>query len=313
MHNWIAKIMDRPTVTGAGDHPISVPLELSEFIASCRHLSVGGQFYEGIAPSCARLYFVLHGKWTLTTSGVAAEAFANDAILMGPTSRASGISSSGGSLVVLEISAIGWLKLVSAPAHIAANQLFRSQLIGNWSKQVFVPAMAPQSSEAVALTFDTAGIKHFRASPRETLVRYIASALNAGSFATVDQLAQSAGISSRRLYRCCIDAFGFGPKTLLKRQRLLRGLQNMHAVSSHKIADIVPLDYFDQSHFNRDFKSVMGATPTEYRRHASNFLPPLIVSLEQRSRCGEIPVSSPVASVVWSKRLPPQDRAEALR
>lgn len=77
-------------------------------------------------------------------------------------------------------------------------------------------------------------------------------------------LAAATGLPGRTLHRLCLRAFGFAPKRLLRRQRFLRTLAMVSDHLDQPLSAILGAEYYDQSHFNRDFLAYMGMSPTGY-------------------------------------------------
>lgn len=81
---------------------------------------------------------------------------------------------------------------------------------------------------------------------------------------TVDGFAEATGLSLRTLERLCHSAMGFSPKLLLRRQRFMRMLGQMHLQSPADWPAFLDPFYSDQSHMIRDFHAFLGTTPTRY-------------------------------------------------
>jgi AraC-like DNA-binding protein len=86
----------------------------------------------------------------------------------------------------------------------------------------------------------------------------VARDLRAGR--TVVETARRAGFSERQLYRRCLSAFGYGPKTLARVLRLIRALAL--ARSGLSLVDVgVRAGYSDQAHLSRDVRALTGVSP----------------------------------------------------
>ncbi|MFT3739815.1 MAG: helix-turn-helix transcriptional regulator [Breznakibacter sp.] len=81
----------------------------------------------------------------------------------------------------------------------------------------------------------------------------------------VEELAQSLGYSPRYLNSRFKRYFGMPPKQYIKLVRLNRALKCFHDWGKEKNLSFIAqeIDYHDQSHFIRDFKSICGKTPKE--------------------------------------------------
>jgi AraC-like DNA-binding protein len=92
--------------------------------------------------------------------------------------------------------------------------------------------------------------------------------LKSDGAAPVGALADELGWSRRRLAASFREQLGLPPKPLARLLRFERAVARLRAGAD--LADVA-LDsgYYDQAHFNRDFRRFAGATPTEYRRATS--------------------------------------------
>lgn len=84
--------------------------------------------------------------------------------------------------------------------------------------------------------------------------------------ATVEQMAREACVSFRTLDRLFHNYIGLSPKEYLKIERLKFAIGLMRTRCRQSLTEIA-LDsgYFDQPHFNKDFKKVIGITPAGFR------------------------------------------------
>jgi AraC-like DNA-binding protein len=87
----------------------------------------------------------------------------------------------------------------------------------------------------------------------------------------VDELAAQVGLGERALQRLFSDYVGVSPKWVIRRFRLhdaASRLANEEDVNLTYLAQ--ELGYADQAHFARDFKAIVGRSPSDYRRSASS-------------------------------------------
>jgi AraC-like DNA-binding protein len=98
-----------------------------------------------------------------------------------------------------------------------------------------------------------------------TIVRDI---IHDRSLNKVDEVAEHAHLSKRSLQRLFNHYVGVGPKWVIQRYRLHGALEQL---SEPTVSDCLQLalklGYFDQAHFTRDFKAIVGQSPMEYARH----------------------------------------------
>ena len=88
---------------------------------------------------------------------------------------------------------------------------------------------------------------------------------------TVSTATEKIGYSERHLQRLITEALGMRYKTFTRLTRINLAMQRMEKdpVAFTKLAHA--LGYYDQSHFNHDFKAVCGISPTKYYAHMSDF------------------------------------------
>ena len=83
----------------------------------------------------------------------------------------------------------------------------------------------------------------------------------------VGQLASLMGLSLRPLQRAFRKYVGVTPKWVIQRYRLHEAAEQLATGGQVDLTDLaLRLGYFDQAHFARDFKKVVGRSPGEYAR-----------------------------------------------
>mgnify|MGYP006298277223 FL=1 len=83
---------------------------------------------------------------------------------------------------------------------------------------------------------------------------------------TIDRITSEFGFSYKRLYRLFTDEMGMSPKMYLKILRFNRACYLFDRASEKDIAEIVyKCGYYDQAHFQREFKSIMNESPHSMR------------------------------------------------
>jgi AraC-like DNA-binding protein len=85
----------------------------------------------------------------------------------------------------------------------------------------------------------------------------------------VDQVARTAAMSTRSLQRLFAGYVGLSPKAVLARYRLQDAAASIDAGEVTDLAGLAAeLGWFDQAHFSRDFRSVVGVPPSAYLARA---------------------------------------------
>lgn len=94
----------------------------------------------------------------------------------------------------------------------------------------------------------------------------VAHILDNRAITQVQQLTSSTGLTVRQLQRLFNRYVGVGPKWVIQRYRLHEALDRVAAGVAVDWAELAAdLGYFDQAHFIRDFKSLVGQTPAAYQ------------------------------------------------
>lgn len=91
------------------------------------------------------------------------------------------------------------------------------------------------------------------------------------SLNTLDDLAAQWPIGKRALQRLFNQYVGVGPKWAINRYRMHEALERMEQGQGLEWTRLaLELGYFDQAHFIRDFKALVGCPPAEYWRRYRN-------------------------------------------
>lgn len=87
------------------------------------------------------------------------------------------------------------------------------------------------------------------------------------SLTKVEDVVRRSGLQARTLQRLFDRCVGVGPKWVLRRYRLHEAAERMILPDAPGWLELsLELGYYDQSHFIRDFKAVVGVSPEEYVR-----------------------------------------------
>jgi AraC-like DNA-binding protein len=87
---------------------------------------------------------------------------------------------------------------------------------------------------------------------------------------SVEQLVAQTGWSKRALQRLFHQYVGVGPKWVINRYRIHEAVAQLQAGAPVALTELaMELGYFDQAHFIRDFRKLVGRSPAEYARAES--------------------------------------------
>jgi AraC-like DNA-binding protein len=85
---------------------------------------------------------------------------------------------------------------------------------------------------------------------------------------SVEHLLERTKMNKRSLQRLFCEYVGVGPKWVINRYRLHEALERLSFGAPADWTGLAhELGYFDQSHFIRDFKSIVGRSPADYARN----------------------------------------------
>jgi AraC-like DNA-binding protein len=85
------------------------------------------------------------------------------------------------------------------------------------------------------------------------------------SLVSVEALVTLSGLGKRQLQRLFNEYVGVSPKWVINRYRLHEAMAQLQSGQPIVWAELaLELGYFDQSHFIRDFRRLLGCTPAEY-------------------------------------------------
>lgn len=144
-------------------------------------------------------------------------------------------------------------------------------------EEVFGDAAAELEADVFAHRDDTgqlAVVERFfgpRLPPHDPDVARVADIADAVAIdrdiTTVEQVLERWGIGKRTLQRLFNGYVGIGPKWVINRYRLHEAIERLAEGGDVDWAQLaLELGYFDQAHFIRDFKALVGRPPAEYAR-----------------------------------------------
>lgn len=109
---------------------------------------------------------------------------------------------------------------------------------------------------------EAAAARLAEAGPADPVVGAALAGLDAGE--PVSLIAGRAGLSERQLHRRCLDAFGYGLKTLARIRRMGRAV-SLIAAGAPPADAAFRAGYADQAHLGREVKALTGVPPSAFR------------------------------------------------
>lgn len=191
-------------------------------------------------------------------------------VLFGPTSRATRLTASGGSVVTIGLSALGWAGIVGRSAAalgdrvVAAADVFDGRLVA-----ALTEALDAGCDEPIANRLDAVlGTAPPARCPDEPLVLGLTEIIEGGGVSVAEEAGEQLGVASHVVRRSALRHFGYPPKVLLNRRRFVHALERM-ILSNRGYSEAARHGYFDASHFIRDAKRFLGMTPRRFLALAS--------------------------------------------
>ncbi len=206
--------------------------------------------------------------------------------LSGPTSRVShrDLAGSGWAVGALLLPAAGPAVLAliddwdgaSADRRVAAL-VDRECRIGGAAhpRWTGLRAAVTQAMAADDLPGATAALERFllplRAAlaPDAVLANRMQQVVESSAARRVDELARALAVSSRSLQRLARTYVGLSPSAMIRRRRLQDAADEVRRDPNADLATVaVQHGYADHAHLTREFRDVLGFTPSQYRTHS---------------------------------------------
>jgi AraC-like DNA-binding protein len=147
--------------------------------------------------------------------------------------------------------------IFGVPAHELRNQrvgldaVWPAAMVRQLSDRVGADGASAIERVAMAQLLDT--------GPVPAVIRTVAGLAMANT--PVAMIAEHVGLGERQLHRRCLDAFGYGAKTLTRIMRMREALA--HARAGTPLAETAAtIGYADQAHLARDVRALTGSTLT---------------------------------------------------
>jgi AraC-like DNA-binding protein len=136
--------------------------------------------------------------------------------------------------------------------------------------RLLADVLAEDDDEAAAAVLDRA-LAPLAPEPGEGYLRLqdvLAAMARDRGLVRVDQVAERAATSVRSLQRLFAGYVGVSPKSVLARYRLQDAAAAIDEGADDLAGLAAELGWFDQAHFSRDFRAVVGTTPSAYLQRA---------------------------------------------
>ena len=265
-------------------HPRLKPY-LSTYYFTAMESSGGDEVLDWMTPEWASVRYAYHGA---TRGGIHTEPMAEipRTHFVGPTTLASPFASHSARVASIGFLPLGWCRFMKEPASNWANRVGPAGEIRAHARFMdYWPAIeSARDPAAIAAIFDAMLLDALdragdASCTKEALIAAAHDALINPDITSAGAMADHLGMTSKQLHRFSTRVFGFTPKLLIRRQRFIRTLAAVMHNPASNWAAALDLQYYDQSHFNRDFREFYGMSPEQYRRE-----PHPVISAAARAR-----------------------------
>jgi AraC-like DNA-binding protein len=155
------------------------------------------------------------------------------------------------------------------PARDSVELLGRE--LGGTAERLLADVLTPEDDDDRAAVLDAALLPFAPEPPGAylDLLGVVGAMIEDRELVRVDQVAVLGGLSVRSLQRLFAGYVGVSPKSVLARYRLQDAAAAIDDGAVDDLAGLAAsLGWFDQAHFSRDFRAVVGVTPSAYLQRA---------------------------------------------
>ncbi len=262
------------TTTDAQENSTAVQLVLPS--EPLRHLISGYFIFDSnpptpiadhSVPEWASIRIMYRGKLTITQQD-GQDLVMSQSFFQGPTNRSFRFTLGDCRMLGIGLFPAAIARFWDLNVSLLANNVFPlAEIIGPSGDRFADAVQSLDTSEAIFAFVDT----YFQGlldSTANTQAAQLSLALhrliNDPAITRIEDLADAMNLSQSTVTNMCKRRFGFPPKQLLRRQRFLRTLEALHARPYAEWPEFVDPHYSDQSHMIREFKDVMGLSPSQY-------------------------------------------------
>jgi AraC-like DNA-binding protein len=186
--------------------------------------------------------------------------------LSGPYERAVIAQGTPSRVIALTMTPLGWSRLVGARAAAYAGQATPMRATLGPECDALLPQLRIASDAHALDLLDEFFLARLKTTAADARVAEAHNLLRDPEVQTVEDWSERLRISPRQLERVCDRHFGLAPKRLLRRERLLRTLEEVRRVPPSAWLQAIGDAYADQSHFIREFRWFMYMTPGAWLR-----------------------------------------------
>ncbi|MBB4631278.1 helix-turn-helix domain-containing protein [Sphingosinicella soli] len=241
---------------------------LRRLLSSYYVVEIGpGRITDVMRAELPNVRFVIRGHSDLTwPGGIVRRGY--DASVFGPRSLPLGMVLEGPALVFgAGIMPDGWTRFFGIDSDELADEMLPLEDLAPGARSVLCRMQNGTSDKALVAAADAFFLSLARRRPVRDDAGFgmlVENWLVRGSPGGIDQLIAASDRSARQVERLCRRTYGAPPKLLLRKYRALRSAVGISLDPDARWMDIAGDDFYDQSHFIREFRTFVGMTPTQF-------------------------------------------------
>ena len=243
-----------------------------KFIGSYYDTKMSAEIIDVMRAEITNIRFILNGKVYSDING-SEECFRRgEAILCGPTFSWSNVKFSADAHVFgAAITPMGWSRMFKIEAYKLADRVLPlEEIFPNITPHLLKEIHLATNDKSRVCAADNlfASLIHDVPKGYDGFLDEMSSWLTDPKRRGMNDLLANLNFSHRQIERLCKAYFGSAPKRLHRKFRALHAANRLawHDLTDWK--DIATMDYYDQSHFIREFKQFNGRTPSEFIKGA---------------------------------------------
>ncbi len=244
----------------------SPAVHLQPFLSSYYIFDFPGTVHDVMRAELPNVRFLLNGKATLSWADGAPRP-GPDASIFGARCQPLGLVCKGpGKIFGAGIMPLGWAKFFGFDAHELADQMVPLEDIAGPVATMTLDRMREHPSDIELVAAADAFFNELAGRYRldnDWFGPMVEDWLVDGG-SNIDALIDQVDLSARQVERLCRRYYGAPPKLLLRKYRALRSAVRFSIDPETSWMDAAGNDYYDQSHFIREFKSFIGMTPRQF-------------------------------------------------
>ena len=245
--------------------------DLAPYVGAYYVLEIKDDVADRIRAELPFLRILLAGTSELENDGERVAHTAPSAMLCGPSFRTGHAAVSGGTLIVgAMIKPLGWQALAGVSMADYTNRKVPLSDIRPVDTESICGRLIKVRDDTAALFCELDDVLRdlLRPNPdvNEKFLRLASTWLGNAQTVSVDDLVQRSGLSLRQVDRLCRKYFGASPKRLQRKYRVLQVMTRLAWTGETDWRQVAGDGFYDQSHFIKDFKAMVGYTPGEFTK-----------------------------------------------